>query len=332
MNLAHRAPNGSRLAVLEADPRLIDPNRELMDRPQAWIEKLSELRAQGRPCAMVVVTGVRGSGPREAGARMIVALGEPANRRRIGASGSRAASVVARTASAKAHPAKAELVFGTVGGGNLELLAIAHCAELLKLGSAVSESVAYPLSEKVGQCCGGEVTLFFETFPWTRRRIAIFGAGHVAQAIGGLARYLSADLVLIDPREESEILPQLPLERPYELVCVDNPEQELDELPIDTLVLVMTHNHALDLEIVARAIKLEFPYLGLIGSERKWQRFRRRLEQRGFATDEIARVRCPIGVSKHSKEPAAIAISVAAELLEVMQTSLAIHPQRRASS
>jgi xanthine dehydrogenase accessory factor len=213
------------------------------------------------------------------------------------------------------------LIFGTIGGGNLELLAIEHCAELLKLGEATSESLAYPLSERVGQCCGGEVTLFFETFPWTRRRIAVFGAGHVAQAIGGLASYLSADLVLIDSRDESEILPPLPLERPYELVCVDHPEQELDELPADTLVLIMTHNHALDLEIVARAIKRDFPYVGLIGSERKWQRFEKRLAQRGFSAEEVARVRCPIGVSKHSKEPTAIAISVAAELIEVMQTA-----------
>ena len=57
----------------------------------------------------------------------------------------------------------------------------------------------------------------------------------------------------------------------------------------------------------------------LIGSARKWDRFRKRLAQRGFTEQEIAKVRCPIGVSKHSKEPAAIAISVAAELLEVLQ-------------
>jgi xanthine dehydrogenase accessory factor len=286
-----------------------------MERPQEWIEKLSELRAAKRACAMVVVTGVKGSGPREAGARMIVALRERGGR---------------KPASRAAISAEPELVFGTIGGGNLEMQAIAHCGELLKLGSAVSESVAYPLSEKVGQCCGGEVTLFFETFPWTRRRIAIFGAGHVAQAIGGLANYISADLVLIDAREEKEILPALPAERPYELVCVDNPEQEIEALPSDALVLVMTHSHALDLEIVARAIKRGFPYIGLIGSQRKWQRFVNRLEQRGFSAQEIARVRCPIGVSKHSKEPSAIAISVAAELLEVMQSESTPSTPRRA--
>jgi xanthine dehydrogenase accessory factor len=235
---------------------------------------------------MVVVTGVKGSGPREPGARMIVSGGQ--------------------------------LVFGTIGGGNLEKLAIEHATELLKRGKIVSESVDYPLSEAVGQCCGGMVTLFFETFPWTRRKIAIFGAGHVAQAIGGLASYLSADLVLIDPRDEHTIQPALPLSRPYELVLVDAPEEEIDGLSDDALVLIMTHNHALDLEIVARAIQRDFAYLGLIGSDRKWARFQKRLSQRGFSDAQIAKVRCPIGVSKHSKEPAAIAISVAAELLDVL--------------
>jgi xanthine dehydrogenase accessory factor len=257
-----------------------------MEHPQDWIARLSDLRTERRACALVVVTQVKGSGPREPGARMIVSGGQ--------------------------------LVHGTIGGGNLEKLAIEHATALIARGTAVSESVAYPLSEAAGQCCGGEVTLFFETFPWTRRKIAIFGAGHVAQAIAGLANYLSADLVLIDPREEREIQPALPRSRPYQLVLVDAPEEEIATLADDTLVLVMTHNHALDLEIVARAIKRDFAFLGLIGSDRKWARFKKRLEARGFTQAEIAKVRCPIGVSKHSKEPTAIAISAAAELLDVL--------------
>jgi len=214
-----------------------------------------------------------------------------------------------------------ELVFGTRGGGNLEHLAIERCGELVRKGRPVSESAAYPLSEKAVQCCGGEVTLFFETFPWSRRRIVIFGAGHVAQAIGGLAGYLSADLTLIDGRVEEEIRPAMPKSRPYEVLCVDHPEEEIGALSDDALLLVMTHSHALDLEIVARAVRRDFAYVGLIGSDRKWDRFRKRLLQRGFSEAELDRVRCPIGISKHSKEPTAIAISVAAELLEVMQGS-----------
>lgn len=256
-----------------------------MTTPRDWIDALNALRARGEPCALVVVTAVAGSGPREPGARMIVSGGK--------------------------------LAFGTIGGGNLEKLAIEHADELLRSARATSESKDYPLSEAVGQCCGGQVTLFFETFPWTRRRIAIFGAGHVAQAIAGLHAYLQADLELIDPREESEIQPPLPRERPWKLTLVDHPEEEVERLAADTHVLVMTHSHALDLDVIARALRRGFPYLGLIGSDRKWARFQKRLEQRGFTSAELARVRCPIGVSKNSKEPTAIAVSVAAELLDL---------------
>ena len=76
--------------------------------------------------------------------------------------------------------------------------------------------------------------------------------------------------------------------------------------------------------IIARAIPRGFAYLGLIGSERKWARFRARLVQRGFTEAQIAGVRCPIGISKHSKEPSAIAISVAAELLELLERADAV--------
>jgi xanthine dehydrogenase accessory factor len=256
----------------------------------AWIEALNDLRASGQPCAVVVVTGVRGSAPREAGARMIVAGGR--------------------------------LHWGTIGGGNLEMLAIEHAAALLATGERVSESVAYPLSEKAGQCCGGEVSLFYETWPWSRRKVVVFGAGHVGQALAGLQPYLGADVLLVDGREQSELQPPIPIERNYELLCIDAPEEEVDAIPADSLVLIMTHSHALDLEVLMRAItRGTFPYLGLIGSDRKWARFRKRLEQRGFTPEQIASVRCPIGASRVSKEPSAIAISTAAELLEVMQNA-----------
>ena len=209
-----------------------------MDASLAWIEKLTELQSDGHPCALVVVvTEVAGSVPREAGARMIVCDGE--------------------------------LAWGTIGGGNLERQAIEHATRLLAAERAASESVEYPLSEKVGQCCGGKVTLFFETFRWTRRRVVVFGAGHVGQAIGGLASYLQADVTLIDSRDEEEIRPRVPpaAERSYELTCIDAPEAEIDTIPNDALVLIMTHSHALDLEIVEHAIhRGGFPYVGLIGS------------------------------------------------------------------
>src|SRR5262245_11619154 len=192
-----------------------------MEPDQSWIDELGELREREEPCVLVVVTRVKGSAPREPGARMIVAGGE--------------------------------LVHGTIGGGNLEKLAIERARALIADPEGRSTSADYPLAEEAGQCCGGSVTLFMEPYPWRRRLVVVFGAGHVGQALAGLAPWLRARVRLVDGREEDEIRPRLPRQRPYELVCTDAPEGELDELPENALVVIMTHSHALDLELVARA-------------------------------------------------------------------------------
>jgi len=254
---------------------------------QEWLEALDGFRAAGTPCAQVLVIGVKGSAPREVGARMIVADGR--------------------------------LAWGTIGGGRLEHLAIERAAALTAEGEARAITEAVPLSEKAGQCCGGEVTLYIESFVWRRPRLVVFGAGHVAQALAGLGDYIGADVLLVDARSAEEIEPPLPAKPPFETLFIDAPEAEIDEIPNDSLVVVMTHDHALDQEIIARALKRGgFPYVGLIGSDRKWTRFRHRLGQRGFTDADLARVTCPIGVVKGSKEPRKIALSVACEVAEVV--------------
>jgi len=258
-----------------------------MDPASTWFEVLERLREERRPCALVIVTGVAGSAPREVGARLIVADGD--------------------------------IVWGTIGGGQLERQAIERAGELLQRPDRVSESQDYPLGERTGQCCGGQVTLFFETYPWTRHQVVVFGAGHVAQALAGLVGYLGCELQLIDSRDSAEIRPRLPEDPDWSILCVDEPQEEVEGLARGTLVLIMTHDHALDLRILECALKHDgLAYIGLIGSQRKWARFQARLTQRGFSERQIQRVRCPIGISKTSKAPRAIAISVAAELLEIL--------------
>jgi len=253
----------------------------------AWIDVLAAHRRGGTPCALVTVTAVVGSAPREPGARMLVAYGR--------------------------------LAWGTIGGGNLERLAIERASALLAEPGRRAESLEVPLAESAGQCCGGKVTLFVETFPTRRRQVAVFGAGHVGQALGGLAPWLGADVVLIDPRDAGTLDPPPAADPPYELRFVDAPEGEVAALDEDALVVVMTHSHALDQEVLAAALtRGTFPYVGLIGSTRKWTRFRARLTQRGFTDAQLDAVTCPIGLGRASKEPRAIALGVAAQLSEVL--------------
>ena len=95
----------------------------------------------------------------------------------------------------------------------------------------------------------------------------------------------------------------------------------------------MTHSHALDLDVAAAALKARrFPYVGLIGSGTKRARFVSTLRQIGFAIEDIDRLICPIGLTEiHDKAPAAIATSIAAQLLirrEAASASVATVPGR----
>lgn len=249
----------------------------------AWLDELGRLRDARRACTVVTVTATKGSTPRDAGARMIV-----------DADG---------------------VSWGTIGGGRLELLATEKAQEMLRCERAGAESVRFPLGASAGQCCGGEVTLFFESYLWLRKRVVVFGAGHVGQALGGLAPWIGADVLLVDARTKDELVPRLPDEAAFEVCFVDAPEGEVAGLDRGSLVLIMTHSHAMDLEILAEVLRRgPFAYVGLIGSERKWARFQAQLLRMGLAQDVIDRVHCPIGAGAMSKEPNQIALSVAMEL------------------
>ena len=254
----------------------------------AWLDELGRHREAQRPCTVVTVTGTQGSTPRDAGARMIVD-GDG-------------------------------VAWGTVGGGRLEQLAVEKAQAMLGEAKAAAESQRFPLGASAGQCCGGEVTLFFESFLWQRQQVAIFGAGRVGQALGGLAPWLGADVLLVDSRSREELIPRLPATTPFEVCFVDAPEGEIGELREGCLILIMTHSHAMDLEILAEALRTgPHPYLGLIGSERKWARFQKQLLRMGFDQERIDTVRCPIGAGATSKEPNQIALSVAAELSALLR-------------
>jgi xanthine dehydrogenase accessory factor len=108
------------------------------------------------------------------------------------------------------------------------------------------------------------------------------------------------------------------------------PELVLGELPRGTHVLVMTHDHAEDAALIDAALRIEhLGSIGLIGSSAKWSRFRTKLLADGFTEADLARVTTPIGLpSLEGKEPATIAVSVAAALLQLFadETAPAARP------
>jgi xanthine dehydrogenase accessory factor len=153
-----------------------------------------------------------------------------------------------------------------------------------------------------------------ETFTRQTRPLYLFGAGHVGRALVLALAPLPFEVTWIDPRREA-----FPAATPANVRSVHQPDPAaaLAGAPADAFVLVMTHSHPLDLELVHAALAAgRFAYVGLIGSATKRARFRKRLKDLRLSAESVSRLVCPIGLPGiTSKAPAAIAASVVADLL-----------------
>ncbi|MFI1913641.1 xanthine dehydrogenase accessory protein XdhC [Nocardia sp. NPDC020380] len=259
-----------------------------------WVAAVSRLRARREPGVLVTVATVRGHAPRKAGAKLVVGQSE---------------------------------TWGSIGGGNIEAVAIDRARELIGQADPETELMEFALNDKVTnrhgvQCCGGAVTVLLEPLPVVPA-VALFGVGHVGLELARILARHNLDLHLIDTRPE-----QLTEERLG--VLADSvaqihvhhtlllPEEVLAELPRGTHVLIMTHDHAEDAALCDTALRTaDLGSIGLIGSAAKWSRFRQRLaNEGGHDAATIDRIKTPIGLPEITgKEPATIAVSIAADLL-----------------
>lgn len=151
--------------------------------------------------------------------------------------------------------------------------------------------------------------------------VALFGGGHVGQALVRVLAPLPFHISWIDSRD-GVFAP----DAPERVVCEQSEPVQVAVAGLvpDSRVLVMSFSHAEDLDMLAACFKrqrekADLPYVGLIGSQTKWATFQHRLQARGFTDAELAHVTCPIGVAGiKGKEPEVIAVSVAAQLLQTL--------------
>ena len=180
------------------------------------------------------------------------------------------------------------------------------------------------LGPDLGQCCGGGATLFFEPMGQAATSLALFGAGHVGQALVRVLEGTDVHVTWIDPRADA--FPET-LGAGVHAVTAADPPAEIELLPPGSHLLILTHSHDLDYAILLAALRHGgFASIGLIGSDTKWARFRHRLLKDGIAEVTVNGVICPIGLpGVGGKKPAEIAIAVAARLLQS-----AVEPEGRA--
>ena len=245
-------------------------------------EACQKLTDSGTSFVMVTMSDVRGSAPQDLGAKMLV------------------------TAEG--------LYFGTVGGGKVEMASIKKAQLILEGDQSPPETVNWNLQKDIGMSCGGEVTLVFEHYHQSNWPIVIFGAGHIAQALTRTLSRLNCTVTCVDSRQEwiakLEDVKAIYHPTPKDVVANFNPK---------SYFMCMTMGHSFDVPILLEISKHapDCPYVGVIGSDVKGIKIKRELKEMGVSEDFLKKLRVPMGLPIGTNQPYEIAISIAAEILQV---------------
>ncbi|MGA9253911.1 MAG: XdhC family protein [Roseobacter sp.] len=145
-------------------------------------------------------------------------------------------------------------------------------------------------------------------------RLAVVGAVHIAQALVPMARIAGYDPVIIDPRGAFGSEARFPGEH----ILAEWPDEALEEVGLDTrtALVLLTHDPKLDDPALHLALKSPCFYIGALGSKRTHAARVARLEEAGFAADEIGRIHGPIGLDIGASGPPEIAVSILAEMTQ----------------
>lgn len=247
-------------------------------------QEIAARRAEGKPFVLATLIRTAGSVPRDVGAKMLI------------------------------YPDGS--ISGTIGGGKFEKQVI---EDSLKMFESKTSNLlkAYKLEDggpdTLGMFCGGEADVFFEMFGQTDNLI-IFGGGHVGRDLAKIAAGLDMRVTIVDDR--ADILAQF--QSPIQVVQTDYNYQD-NYPPIDnkSYVVIVTHGHRCDREVLQKVINKSCAYIGMIGSKTKIKKTYELLEQAGVDKALLQKVHSPIGLDIGAEGPYEIAVAIAAEIIAV---------------
>jgi len=254
-----------------------------MDNHNELLQELLAAQEKGEAVVLATVVRAQGSVPRNAGAKMLVYEDGRIN--------------------------------GTVGGGEMESLVMEEAQTALAEGRprVLNYSLVEPERGDPG-VCGGEVEIYLEPYlpPAT---VFVVGAGHVGRAVADLAHWLGYRVVVNDDREELATPENVPHGDVY---LPGSFGDALDEhkLTRNTFVVLLTRNVMVDREILPKLVGTAAPYVGIIGSKRRWRTTIKLLqEEEGLDDDQLARFHSPVGLELNAETPEEIAVSIMAEII-----------------
>lgn len=248
-------------------------------------EAILAAQTSGEPAALATIVAVQGSVPRHEGSKLM-----------IRPDGS---------------------FVGTVGGGKLEATVIAEAQQVISSGK--TRMLSYTLndiSEGDPGVCGGTVQVFIEpvAVPPT---LLVIGGGHVGKALAELGKWTGFRVILSDDREAFCNPDYLPGMDGY-IVC--KPAEIGDHIDIhaNTYVAAVTRGLPVDIHLIPALLETSAPYIGLIGSRRRWALTIKALrEDKQIQAEALARVHAPIGLELRAETPKEIAISIMAEIIMI---------------
>ena len=311
----------------------------------AFRRLIDAIEAEGS-AALVTLARVEGSSPREAGARMVVRPSGGFHGTIGGGALEWAALEAAQEAlkQGRGPAARRSLALGPelaqCCGGRVEWrIETFDSRDTTDLSSIAAAEARGPATLKARMGADGRVERrleedrrgeglvgaepdnegWAEPLGQTARAVYLFGAGHVGRALALALAPLPFVVRWINSRREA-----FPAHAPANvaLIHAPDPSAELANAPDGALIVVMTHSHAIDLEIVAEALRSErFGFVGLIGSDTKRARFLSQMRAAGLPETALLKLVCPIGLAGvEGKEPAVIAALTAAQLLAVRRS------------
>lgn len=251
------------------------------------MQTLNQLIDQGKEVALVMVSSTSGSAPRDEGSMMLV-------------------------------DRHGTVLTGTIGGGAIENKARQDAAECLKRRQNKTFHYELTMADKpdaLGMACGGIADVVVKVF-YANDPLIICGAGHVGQALYGVMQYLPFDPVIVDNREEYANRDNFPQARSIQAGDMAQIIRDM-EIGEDASIVIITHGHKHDIEVLGEAIKKPARYIGMIGSRTKVRYCIDELLKQGADPAALKRVHAPIGLNIGGETPGEIAVSILAEILMV---------------
>jgi len=248
-------------------------------------EEIVKLKAEGGSAALATIIGIKGSTPREAGAKMLI--------REDGT------------------------ILGTIGGGSLEARVITEALDVIR--EEEPRQFHYDLTgqeaDGLGMICGGALDVYIEPLIPTPT-VFIFGGGHISLFASKISVMAGFQSVVIDDRAEFANKERFPEARQ---VIAGKFQAAFPQLKVNRsgYVVIVTRGHAFDQEALEWAITTEAGYIGMIGSRKKIRAIYENLEKKGVARERLQRVFAPIGLDIGALTPAEIAVAIVAQMIRV---------------